>query len=251
MIQKVKPSTLADTTITSGTYGGSTQQAVFTVDGQGRLTSAGNTSPSVANTQITGLITNDQIVSIANTKIDGVITVAQMETIPITAITGLTGEIKMWPTVSAPTGYLLCNGAAVSRTTYASLFNIIGTTYGAGDNSTTFNLPDFRDRMPIGAGTSFPVANTGGSKDAIVVSHTHTASTTTNLTGRFHTILSGSPSGVFTSGGTYSGTGGDPQTNGRVDMNVNHAHTIGTTGDSGTNKNLPPYLGIYFIIRHV
>lgn len=78
MIQKVKPSTLADTTVTSGTYGGSTQQAVFTVDGQGRLVYAGNTTPSVANTQITGLIINSQIASVANTKITGLITSGQM-----------------------------------------------------------------------------------------------------------------------------------------------------------------------------
>ena len=55
---------------------------------------------------------------------------------------------------SIPAGYLLCNGAVVSRTTYANLFKVIGTTYGAGDGSTTFNLPDLRDRFLEGAGTN-------------------------------------------------------------------------------------------------
>ena len=55
---------------------------------------------------------------------------------------------------SIPAGYLLCNGAVVSRTTYAKLFKVIGTTYGAGDGSTTFNLPDLRDRFLEGAGTN-------------------------------------------------------------------------------------------------
>jgi microcystin-dependent protein len=54
------------------------------------------------------------------------------------------GDIKPWPASSAPSGWLKCNGAAVSRSLYAALFNIIGTTYGAGDGSTTFNLPDLR-----------------------------------------------------------------------------------------------------------
>ena len=53
-----------------------------------------------------------------------------------------------------PSGFLLCNGAAVSRTTYANLFKAIGTTYGAGDGSKTFNLPDLRDRFLEGAGTN-------------------------------------------------------------------------------------------------
>lgn len=54
---------------------------------------------------------------------------------------------------SAPSGWLLCDGSAVSRTTYAALFAILSTTYGAGDGSTTFNLPDLRGRAPVGAGT--------------------------------------------------------------------------------------------------
>jgi microcystin-dependent protein len=69
----------------------------------------------------------------------------------------ITGEVKIWTTASAPTGYLLCNGAAVSRSTYTSLFAVIGTTYGAGNGSTTFNVPDFRGRVPAGVdGVGFP-----------------------------------------------------------------------------------------------
>jgi microcystin-dependent protein len=54
---------------------------------------------------------------------------------------------------SAPTGWLLCNGTTASRTTYSNLFSVIGTTYGVGDGSTTFGLPDMRGRVPMGAGT--------------------------------------------------------------------------------------------------
>ena len=59
---------------------------------------------------------------------------------------GLTGEVKTWLLPTAPTGYLLANGQAVSRTTYAALFALLGTTFGIGDGSTTFNVPDMRAR---------------------------------------------------------------------------------------------------------
>ena len=52
-----------------------------------------------------------------------------------------TGGIIIWHSTTPPTGWLLCNAAAVSRTTYVTLFAVIGTTYGVGDGSTTFNLP--------------------------------------------------------------------------------------------------------------
>ena len=74
------------------------------------------------------------------------------------------GAIIMWGgSTTAPGGYLLCNGSAVSRTTYAALFAAIGTIHGAGDGSTTFNLPDLLDRFVVGAGASYGVAGQGGS----------------------------------------------------------------------------------------
>lgn len=153
-----------------------------------------------------------------------------------------TGGLMMWPTATAPLGWLLCNGQAVSRTTYAALFALIGTAFGTGDGSTTFNLPDYRDRMPIGANTIAAIAGTGGSKDAVVVSHTHTITDP----GHAHTynrdsfdILDGGP---FT---RRSGTGADPNTTSTATTGI----SINASGESGTNKNLPPYLGINFIIK--
>jgi len=64
------------------------------------------------------------------------------------------GSIIAWSGSSAPTGYLLCDGSAVSRTTYAALFAVAGTGYGVGNGSSTFNLPDFKDRLPLGKGTN-------------------------------------------------------------------------------------------------
>ena len=71
------------------------------------------------------------------------------------------GSVIAYAANSAPNGYLLCNGAAVSRTTYANLFAAIGTTYGAGNGSTTFNLPNLTDKFIQGSGTAGTVKNAG------------------------------------------------------------------------------------------
>jgi microcystin-dependent protein len=151
-----------------------------------------------------------------------------------------TGVISMWGTATAPTGYLLCAGAAVSRSTYAALFAVIGTTFGVGDGSTTFNVPNYTNRFPYGT----TLASTGGSADAVVVTHTHTATSTDS--GHTHTVPSGA-----TGSSTPTGPGGaaapSPQTTATGTANI--TTTIASAGVSGTNANLPPYLGINFIIK--
>ena len=64
------------------------------------------------------------------------------------------GTIVAYGAASAPTGWLLCDDSAVSRSTYARLFAVIGTGYGTGDGSSTFNVPDLRDKVPLGKGTN-------------------------------------------------------------------------------------------------
>jgi microcystin-dependent protein len=95
---------------------------------------------------------------------------------------------------SAPTGWLVCDGSAISRATYSALFAVIGTTYGAGNGSTTFNIPDLRGRAAIGTGqgsglTSRTLAQAGGEETHILTttempSHNHGGATTggANLT---------------------------------------------------------------------
>ena len=153
-----------------------------------------------------------------------------------------TGGMMMWGTASAPTGYLLCNGSAVSRSTYSALFAVIGTAFGSGDGSTTFTLPDFRDRFPVGAGTTYSANSTGGSKDAIVVSHTHTATDS----GHTHNVT-GNIAGVADLGTASGGNVYSPTVAATTTGNANI--TVASTGSSGTNANLPPYLGVYFIIK--
>ncbi|MEK9954208.1 MAG: phage tail protein [Pelagibacteraceae bacterium] len=77
------------------------------------------------------------------------------------------GSVIAWSGSSAPSGWVLCDGTAISRTTYAALFAIAGTSYGIGDGSTTFNVPDLRDRLPLGKGTNNSTLGTQtGSMDA-------------------------------------------------------------------------------------
>lgn len=77
-----------------------------------------------------------------------------------------------------PIGWMMCDGAAISRTTYSVLFGVIGTVYGTGDNSTTFNLPDLRGRFPVGKGTHGDVnalaANEGVAVGSRRPRHRHT-----------------------------------------------------------------------------
>jgi len=159
------------------------------------------------------------------------------------------GSIMLWPggTDSWPTAtWRQCNGAALSRTTYANLFTILGTTYGSGDGSTTFNLPNLQNRFPVGAGDDYSQGGTGGSKDAIVVSHTHTASTAT-AGAHSHSIGGnvgfGGNNVQFGSG--YAANGGNTSTH----AGHNHSVTVNSQGSSGTDANLPPYMGLYYIIR--
>ena len=79
------------------------------------------------------------------------------------------GSISLFAGATAPSGWLICDGSAISRTTYANLFSVIGTTYGAGDGSTTFNIPNLQGRVPVGLDsrdTDFDtLGKTGGRKN--------------------------------------------------------------------------------------
>lgn len=96
---------------------------------------------------------------------------------------GTTGDIKARALSTVPAGWLECDGAAVSRTTYAALFTAIGTTYGAGDGSTTFNLPDLRGEFIRGwdHGRGVDAARALGSAQADEFkSHTHSIASSAN-----------------------------------------------------------------------
>ena len=159
------------------------------------------------------------------------------------------GTIALWPTTTPPTDWLICNGAAVSRTTYSTLFILFGTTFGAGNGSTTFNLPDYRNKMPYGSGT-LPIGATGGSADSVVVSHTHVATSVSTVTDPGHLHAGGWEASANLSRSTADTLGVQGNTASAVTgITVATATTNATAGVSGTGANLPPYLAINFIVK--
>jgi len=188
------------------------------------------------------------------------------------------GTIQEWAGDGSilPTGWMLCDGSAISRTTYAELFEVCGVIHGAGDNSTTFNIPDHRGRCGIGAGAGGGLtARALGQKIGVEsvalgaaempahvhnMSHGHGNAVTDAQGQHTHALPSlvgvgaGTNSfgiGMFTSGGDrYFGS--DPA--------GNHAHNVtvpafsgntGSVGGGGAHQNMQPSIAVNFIIRVV
>lgn len=165
------------------------------------------------------------------------------------------GTISMYITNVAPFGYLLCDGREVSRSSYRVLFNTIKTRFGEGDGETTFNLPDFRNRFPMGAGDDFSLANWGGE-------HVHTLESN-NLPHHLHagtTDLNGNAQGVRQGPAVVNDTG--PTSYG-TDNTYGHTHTFITTSGQTLNQDetqtpventafsiLNKYLAVYYIIKY-
>lgn len=127
-----------------------------------------------------------------------------------------TGDLKIFAGTTTPSGWLLCDGSAVSRTAYAALFAVIGTAYGAGDGSTTFNLPNFTDRFPRG----HPTPGTGAGNDA----HTH-----------------GAGGYLWTPNATHGG--------GCCGGAMANSNPVPITGTSGPASDLPAYTKVRMLIK--
>ncbi|HEY1082783.1 MAG TPA: tail fiber protein, partial [Prosthecobacter sp.] len=123
----------------------------------------------------------------------------------------LIGEVRLFTANLVPGNWLECKGQAVSRTTYAALFNVAGTFFGAGDGSTTFNVPDLRLRVPIGTGPGFPLGSTHGGTNVAMTqaqmpAHTHSfPGGTTSSTGGTTPLPTRQPSLALTHLIAYSG----------------------------------------------
>lgn len=161
-----------------------------------------------------------------------------LETIPLSTITygrGDVGEIKPFAGSAIPTGWLLCDGSAVSRTTYSELFTVIGTTYGTGDGSTTFNLPDLRNRFMVGAGDEYELNDKGGEK-----AH---ALTVDELAHHRHDMA------LYNSGYSQQSFSRDCiTTNAWSDRWSLIGDYMDGVGRGQAHENRPPYIGINFII---
>lgn len=185
------------------------------------------------------------------------------------------GAIVAYGGASAPSGWLLCDGSAVSRSTYAGLFAVLSTTYGVGDGSTTFNVPNLQQRFPLGkaaSGTGATLGGTGGAIDhthtnyahyhgmgtgataAVDISHTHAASSVTGTVGgadgtHTHGIVARTSSTASTAASLMraSSTG----TVDNVDTNTTgsghgHAHSLTATGQTlaSTSKSVTGAIGL-------
>jgi len=170
-----------------------------------------------------------------------------------------TGGIIMTGAAVAPSGFLYCDGTAYSRNTYTALFQAIGTTFGAGDGATTFNVPNLSNRFPYGTTRG----QVGGSADTVLPSHSHNATSTVTINDPGHQHASGTP---HIDGGQYgseaaanirqAGWGNAFQaawsmlTSARsTGISASASVNVASAGVNATNANLPPFLGVSFIIK--
>ena len=176
--QYITSGAAANTQITAGSGSSWTVTPSQTVASTSMVAAAGATTTTVAST--------DNSTNIATTAF------AKTAGAP-------TGAIFMWGTSSAPTGHLLCNGSAVSRTTYSTLYSVLSTTFGVGDGSTTFNLPNFNGSMPIGA--------TGSTSSSFVGTISGTTLTVASGSGiAINQVLSGTSGTSITTANIVAGT---------------------------------------------
>ena len=118
--------------------------------------------PDLPASKITsGSLADARIANLSASKLTGAL--PAIDGASLTGIEGTaTGTILSWSTSSIPSGFLECDGTAVSRSTYSALFAVVGTTYGTGDGSSTFNLPNLADNVPVGKSNNKSLASTGG-----------------------------------------------------------------------------------------
>ena len=176
-----------------------------------------------------------------------------------------TGSVHMMATTTAPSGYLKCNGAAVSRTTYADLFAIIGTTHGAGDGSSTFNVPDLRgefvrgwdDSRGVDSGRSFGSSQSDANKQ-----HNHTATSTSTISPADHNhVFPGDDNLIFANGqggwtdrrtGSFNYDAKSQSGNGRIyrtsDATIS-ASTSVTVNNSAAGEARPRNIAMMYVIK--
>lgn len=149
----------------------------------------------------------------------------------------LIGEIKMYPLATAPSGWLNCDGTAVSRTEYSNLFSVIGTTFGAGDGSTTFNLPNLCGKVAVGINNTDSdfdeIGKTGGEKEHTLIIN--------EIPEHNHEL--GYDTGALLTAGNQRGNAGSGSTYGQ-------GWYTRAVGGNQPHNNLQPYLVLNYIIKY-
>jgi len=164
-----------------------------------------------------------------------------------------TATIVPWTDSSVPSGFLECNGTAVSRTTYAALFAIVGTTYGVGDGSTTFNLPDLQDNVPVGKSGTKPIASTGGANTVASTgnvggSTANATLSTAQLASHSHSISTGAPPGTGGSLWRNQPSQGTNTTN-NAGSGSGHSHNMSANFSGDATSVVQPYIALIYIIK--
>ena len=221
-------------------------------------------SPSslASNVTLTLPATDGNAGEVLSTDGSGVLSFSVIQGVP-------TGAVFCMAIATIPSGYLECNGQIVNRTTYAALFAVIGVQYGAGNGSTTFQLPDLRGEFVRGFDNGKGTDNgrqIGSSQSGNFGQHLHAVDLTTSnksLTGSITRIsqsyrIDGGATGVFTKGSNgnarlYGNSGGEASCGG-FNMDASHDHTvIGNTGNTGStsnsNETRPRNIAMMYIIK--
>ena len=167
----------------------------------------------------------------------------ELLTLPTAAAGTPVAAMMPYAGTSAPDGWLLCDGSAVSRSTYADLFAAVGTTFGVGDGSTTFNVPDLRGRTPLG------LDNLGGTP-ANRVTNAQADSLGGSAGAETHTLTTGEmPSHTHNVQGRSAATGSTHVTIHGSDTTATATNAATATGSGGAHNNMPPYLAVGYIIK--
>ena len=156
------------------------------------------------------------------------------------------GSILSWAAFDVPSGYLLCDGSAISRETYSLLYSVIGITFGAGDGTTTFNLPDLTGKVLMGSNNVYQLGTSGG--EAV---HALTSSELPTITGSID-AYAGDAGLIRYASGCFT-----PQTQKAAPVNVDaYAQVVSyntaklSIGGGQAHNNMPPYTAVNYIIKY-
>lgn len=215
-----------------------------------QITTAASTYLALAGGTLTGNLTLPGVPTTTNMAATKGYVDTQIAGIPAATDMTPAGTIIYTARSTEPPGYIKANGAPVSRTTYAALFAAIGTTYGSGDGSTTFNLPDLRgefargwdDGRGVDSGRAF-----GSAQAQSYQSHTHTGSTANNGA-HTHGTSTGQQWAMRDTPGLDSAYGGNGIGQGDMQSAGDHAHSF-TTDPSGSAETRPRNIALLACIK--